>query len=270
MSSTHVKRLLTSVVAIPLLVLLIVKGGRSSFSVLVGAAGILGVLEYYALFFPRARWDVRVVGIVISVSAFWSLHWRDFEMMVMVWVIGFFLAAFLWFLDSRRGDLSKDFFSLQIAGLAYVPFLLGHLILIRHWHNGVGWVFFLFVVVFSGDTAAYYLGKQFGRHKLSPKVSPGKTWEGAVGGLLGSLFGGILFELFWSLQCTLVDVALLAIPVAVLGQFGDLFESMLKRSVGRKDSGRLLPGHGGVLDRIDGLLFAIPVLYYSKIFLLGR
>ena len=134
----------------------------------------------------------------------------------------------------------------------------------------MGWVFFLLLVVFGGDTAAYYVGKRFGRHKLSPNISPGKSVEGAYGGLLGSVLAGVLFELFWPLGCSLNMATGLAVTMAVFAQFGDLFESMLKRSAGRKDSGSLLPGHGGVLDRIDGLLFATPVLYYLKIFLLGR
>jgi phosphatidate cytidylyltransferase len=156
----------------------------------------------------------------------------------------------------------------QIMGLVYVPFLLGHLILIRDWYQGVTWTFFLLAVIFAGDTAAYYTGKAFGRHKLAPGISPGKTVEGALGGLAANLAIGALFkkccftEFGWGYWIALIMV------MGILGQAGDLFESRLKRSVHKKDSGRIFPGHGGILDRIDALLFAAPTLYYFKTYLL--
>lgn len=264
MSSTHLKRILTSVVGVPLLVLVVLEGGAGGFAVLIGLAGIIGLLEFHGLFFNGGRRDVKIVGVLFSLSLFSAYYWCGFDKIVLVWIAGFYAAAILWVKEGRKGSFREGFFSLQIAGFFYVPCLLGHLILIRQWNHGVGWIFFLLVVVFSGDTGAYYVGKYFGRHKLSPKISPGKTVEGAIGGFLGSLLCGALFEVLWSLECGLAAVLALAAPVAVFGQIGDLFESMLKRSVGQKDSGALLPGHGGILDRIDGLLFAAPVLYYGK------
>ena len=255
-------------VAIPLLVLVVLKGGNGGFFVLIGLTAVVGLLEYYGLFFERDRRDVRILGVLVSAGLCSSFYWYAFQNIVMAWIVAFCLAGFLWVKEGRKGTFQTGFFSLQIAGFLYVPSLLGHLILIRQWTYGAGWIFFLLVVVFSGDTGAYYVGKRFGRHKLSPKISPGKTVEGAGGGLLGSLVGGGLFEALWSLECTLVAIMGLAVPIAVCAQVGDLFESMLKRSVGRKDSGAILPGHGGILDRIDGLLFAAPVLYYLKVFLI--
>lgn len=123
-----------------------------------------------------------------------------------------------------------------------------------------GWLLFPMCVIFAGDTGAYFAGRAFGRHKLAPIVSPKKTWEGAAGGLVASVAGGLLA---WSLlplpeTMTPAWVLLFAVPGAVLGQVGDLAESLLKRSAGVKDSGWILYGHGGVLDRVDALLFAAP------------
>jgi len=156
----------------------------------------------------------------------------------------------------------------QVTGLIYIPFLLGHLIMIRGWDQGMTWTFLLMAVIIAGDTAAYYIGRAFGRHKLALSISPGKTVEGAVGGLVANLLTGVLFKKYyfpefgWSYWIALIMI------MGGLGQAGDLVESMLKRSVGLKDSGTIFPGHGGLLDRIDALLFAAPGLYYFKTYLL--
>jgi len=121
-------------------------------------------------------------------------------------------------------------------------------------------------IVFLGDTGAYFVGKYLGRNKLYPLVSPNKTIEGALGGIVGSVLGALIFKLFVANGVTWFDVFATAIPCGILGQVGDLTESLFKRSYGVKDSGSLLPGHGGILDRFDGVLFAAPyLLLYASV-----
>ena len=127
-------------------------------------------------------------------------------------------------------------------------------------------VFFLLTIIFSGDTFAFYGGKLFGKHKLSPKISPGKTQEGAILGLLGSILGGLVFAFFFFPESSFLVIIFLAGIVGILGQLGDLWESVLKREAKVKDSGNCLPVHGGVLDRIDSLFFSAPFLFYVLIF----
>jgi phosphatidate cytidylyltransferase len=119
----------------------------------------------------------------------------------------------------------------------------------------------LLIVVWAGDTAAYFAGRALGRHPLHPQVSPKKTVEGAIGGLIGSIAGSIVGVLVLDLRADLLAFGLLGLGAGVVGQIGDLTESLIKRATGFKDSGRILPGHGGMLDRIDGVIFAIPVYY---------
>ena len=119
----------------------------------------------------------------------------------------------------------------------------------------------MLTVIFANDTGAYYAGRLLGKHKLHPSVSPNKTWEGTIGGIALSLIASYLFVFLFPLFKTDLQRIGLTVTIAVLGQIGDLTESMLRRNYGCKDTGKILPGHGGVLDRIDGLLFGIPVLY---------
>jgi phosphatidate cytidylyltransferase len=128
--------------------------------------------------------------------------------------------------------------------------------------RGGGWVFLLLTVTWFGDTFAYAAGRLAGRHKLYPRISPGKTWEGAVGGLVGSFAAAALAHAWYLPELSWAGAAGVALPAGALGQVGDLCESLLKRAYGVKDSGALLPGHGGLLDRIDALLFAAPYVYY--------
>ena len=143
----------------------------------------------------------------------------------------------------------------------YICLPLCLLVIIDRFPQGKLWIFFLLSVIFLSDTGAFYFGRTFGKHKLYASVSPGKTWEGAFGGLFCSLLAAFLFPHFlqsFSFTWTLIG---LAGGLSIAGQIGDLAESMLKRRYEVKDSGSLLPGHGGLLDRIDGLLFAIPIMY---------
>jgi phosphatidate cytidylyltransferase len=164
-----------------------------------------------------------------------------------------------------------------VFGLAYVGLTLLTIPFLREQANGPTLVVFLLFVVWSGDIAALYTGRSLGRHKLAPSLSPNKTWEGAIGSVAGSLaITGILFGLAAALahwefvRLSFADEAwwwwlAVAVVVNVAAQVGDLAESALKRSAGVKDSGTLLPGHGGVLDRIDALLLAAPVLWYAQV-----
>ena len=127
-------------------------------------------------------------------------------------------------------------------------------------------VFLLAATTFNADTGAYFAGHLFGRHKLAPKVSPGKTVEGLVGGIIGSLIAAFLCrEIFWE-EFRILDCWIVGILVGIIGPLGDLSESLVKRSLGVKDSGQLIPGHGGLLDRLDALLFTAPLVYYYATF----
>jgi len=150
---------------------------------------------------------------------------------------------------------------LFLLGFLYLPLLMSYLVLLREMDHGVKWIFLLLIIVMSGDTAAFYVGSSLGKRKLYPIVSPNKSVEGMIGGLVGSVLGALLASATFFPEITIVDAVAAAFIVGLLGQLGDLFESLLKRSFGVKDSGNIIPGHGGMLDRLDSVLFAAPTLY---------
>ncbi len=157
--------------------------------------------------------------------------------------------------------------SYAVLAYIYIPFLLMHLVLLRQTPYGVQWLLVIMLIVMTNDSAAYYTGSAFGKTKLYPLVSPKKSIEGSLGGLAGSICGTLLAKFTFFPQLTFVDAFVTALFIGAFGQVGDLFESLLKRSFGVKDSGTIFPGHGGVLDRLDSILFAAPVTYYYTIYL---
>jgi len=154
-----------------------------------------------------------------------------------------------------------------MGGILYVGWLLSLLVTLRI-EAGREWVFLALFTTFGSDTAAYFIGKAFGRHKLAPGISPGKTWEGAIAGVFGGVIISLLFILSTPLQLPLGygQAVLLGVLISVFGQLGDLAESLLKRNAGVKDSGGLMPGHGGLLDRMDSVVLAGVVVYLYYIF----
>src|SRR5262245_34714052 len=154
--------------------------------------------------------------------------------------------------------------STSLFGVVYVGFLLPHFIWIRRGPEGAAWVFFVFLVAMLGDTAGYTVGRVWGKHKLIPHVSPGKTIEGSVGSLLGNICGAGLAWIWLLPEHSLLEILGLGLGAGFLAQAGDLCESTVKRAFGAKDSGHLLPGHGGILDRVDSLLFPAAFIYYYE------
>ena len=150
-----------------------------------------------------------------------------------------------------------------LLGPVYIGFLLSHALLLSgDAQGGWQWLYFALLIAFANDTGAFFTGRLMGRHRLAPAISPGKTWEGAAGGLLWAVGAALALDYVLSLSLLLWQSAVLGVIIGVLGQAGDLLESALKRRAGVKDSGTLLPGHGGILDRLDSVIFTVPVVYY--------
>ncbi len=161
-----------------------------------------------------------------------------------------------------------DIISKQVMGIVYIPVSLSLLVFLKEVEGGTLWIIWLLIVIFANDTGAFYTGTFLGKHKLAPNISPNKTIEGSLGGIATSMVLGFIFSLvFFDFHLALITIPC-SFMVAVAGQIGDLFESAMKRAANIKDSGRILPGHGGMLDRIDGLLLAIPVLYIYLVFVI--
>jgi phosphatidate cytidylyltransferase len=157
---------------------------------------------------------------------------------------------------------------MALFGILFIGFLLAYVSLIWNMTNGRLWVLFLMVTIWAGDIFALLSGSFFGRHKLYPKISPNKTFEGLGGAIVGSIIVALAFALLFIPHLGKGPCILLAIGLGILGQLGDFTESMLKRSAQVKDSGTLIPGHGGMLDRLDSFLFSAPFLHYSLLYLL--
>lgn len=164
--------------------------------------------------------------------------------------------------QNRIGDLSHmmEEHGKASLGLLYMGLLPAFSYKILEQPSGISWFAFLLAVVFAGDTMAYLFGMTVGKRKIMPNVSPKKTWEGSVGGIIGSVAAGLVCWLVSFPELGLIPLLILAAIAGFVAQFGDFFESLLKRVADVKDSGKIMPGHGGVLDRIDGVLFASPVI----------
>jgi phosphatidate cytidylyltransferase len=147
----------------------------------------------------------------------------------------------------------------------YIPVFLSFLVLIRLDESGAQWIFLILCIVAAGDTGAFYTGTYLGRHKLCPWVSPKKTIEGSIGGLAANVIVALVFKAMLLPSLAVLPCVVLSLVIGIAGQIGDLFASEFKREAGIKDSGTLLPGHGGFLDRLDALLFASPLAYLLKI-----
>lgn len=176
----------------------------------------------------------------------------------------FFIFAYCLFVHKELASITNRI-GIGVLGIVYIAFPMSHLILLRDLEQGSLWIIFLFLIIIANDTFAYYGGRRFGRRKLSPAVSPNKTVEGAAWGLAGGIIIAIAFQQFFLIKGSIQEIVALSIFIGILGQLSDLFESLIKRGAGVKDSGSILPGHGGALDRIDSLIFPIPVLYYYLI-----
>jgi phosphatidate cytidylyltransferase len=189
--------------------------------------------------------------------------------------IGFLFLVFLLFVLSiifmmTSKDLSSTISNLGVSlfGILYIGFLLSYVSLVRYGFNGRIWVLFLIATVWAGDISAYLIGSLLGRHRLYPKISPKKTYEGLGGAIGGSILIALAFSRIFLPDLKTVPTLFLAIGMGILGQAGDFIESMLKRSAQVKDSGSFIPVHGGMLDRLDSFLFSAPFLHYSLLFLI--
>jgi phosphatidate cytidylyltransferase len=164
-------------------------------------------------------------------------------------------------------ELKARFEELQLCffGIFYISFTLSHFVLVRNLEDWRPWIFFILIVTYIGDVAAFFTGSRWGKRKLSPLLSPKKTVEGAIGGLFASVLAGCACKLLFFSALTGAQALWISAVLSISGQLGDLLESLVKRSYDIKDSGRMLPGHGGILDRVDSILFAGPVGYYLAI-----
>lgn len=283
------KRVLTAVVLIPIVLLLILRAPIQVLVFVVAAVALLAIHEllnlseaygnrplklpthiYCVLFFAVIAIHPGTTDLSTASFAYYALSFAVFAPFV-------FLSIAM-----RRDELATGFPAARLAAFsfAYIALPLAMLMQLREQWRGSFLLLYLLLLVWAGDIFAYFIGKPFGRHRMSPRVSPNKTWEGAIASVVASVAVGILmfhyaqpissglmrahlmerqngiFE-----ELPLLPVIVLSVVLNVAAQLGDLVESLIKRGAGAKDSGAILPGHGGMLDRIDALLFAAPVLW---------
>ena len=259
-------RLITGLVGIPLLVVLIGWGDPWLFHGFFLLITVGALREYFAMGFPGRPRD-QMIGIafglaVSSVVFFPQLTPGD---MVLAPLLVLMLSIYLFLHGQIEERLAR--LAWTLLGSLYLGYLLPHWSSLFRLPHGRAWVFFVLVVIMAGDICAYFVGRRFGTKKLAPEISPGKTVEGAIGYVLGSVSAGCLTGISLAVGLSWLELAMLSGLLSVLGQVGDLFESWIKRAFAVKDSGRLLPGHGGLLDRLDSLIFpAVFTTTYLKVF----
>lgn len=264
----HLHRWLTAAVALPLLAVIIALGPGWLLLILVVLVTLGGMIELLSLLVPETKSWVRIVTLATSLLLPLATYWKGILGLSIATVAVIFVALTIHLLLYAKEEAVLQSLGALVFAQLYIPFLLSHVLLLFQVPSGRRWIFFLFFVIFAGDTGAYYAGHRWGRHKLWPAVSPGKTVEGAVGGLLSSLATALLVgKLLLSLGESGITLLLsLGLVIASVGQMGDLMESMIKRVSKVKDASSILPGHGGLLDRLDSLIFAFPLTYYGVVF----
>lgn len=265
MKSNLATRLLTAAVAIPLLLLLIIKGPSWGWFAFVLVAATVGSIELYGMTHPKDRISQAICTLltlgVMAVMWFFGTDTRAFVAVLLALPM---IAVLLTLL--RLGAMETA--ALRLAAVTFGPIYLGGglgagaLLHREGGTDGPAFVVLALTLSWFSDTGAYFAGRFLGKHKLYEAVSPKKTIEGAIGGLVAAVIGALVIQIFFLKSVPIAHAVALAIVAGAVGQAGDLGESLLKRSVGVKDSGGIVPGHGGILDRVDSLIFTAPLFFH--------
>lgn len=266
--SAYIKRWITGLIIAPILLLIILFGGEKLFAAVVVMFIVGGVCEYNNMVFGKGFTIEKIESVLFAIIIPFSVlggGCHDTAALIAFSVIIVFI-LFIWSIKNA----SFDFLSVPklIFGIIYIPFLLSHFIALRMLDQGALWILFVLVLAFAGDIFALYAGRYFGKHKLVPFVSPGKTTEGLIGLVIGSTVASLVFGYFFLPEISMGHIAVMAFVGCIIGQLGDISESAIKRHYGFKDASSLLPGHGGILDRLDCLIFIVPFIYYYRIFVI--
>lgn len=269
MINSYVKRWLTGIILAAVLLAVIILTSAEIFTAIITIFIIGGVWEYNKIVFGKSflkeKIEIYIFAIIIPAVALFG----NSQQLVSVLTLSFLCVFILFLWSVKESTFDVMLVAKVIFGIMYIPLLTSHFIMLRMLDNGAYWILFVLLTSIVGDTAGLYIGKYFGKNKLSVLVSPGKTIEGTIGLVGGSVLGCMVFSYFFLPEISQVHIFIISFVGSIIGQLGDLCESAIKRNYGLKDASSLLPGHGGLLDRMDSLIFIAPFVYYYLIFVIG-
>lgn len=267
--SAHASRWLIVIILAPLLAAIIWAGPRPVFDLIIVLAGLMAWWEFSDICFGRERKGVMLLGMcgILLIMQGARLAGGAYHQLALIGAVS--LGCLYFLLNYEKIPSIIDQAGRFVLGQVWVGFFLSFFLLLFTLGQGRRWVLFALIVTFLGDTAAFYVGRSWGRRPLASKVSPGKTMAGFWAGLAGSGLTAAVSAWFL-LPVAWYEAGIFGVLLGLTGVMGDLFESMFKRWAGVKDSGRVLLGHGGLLDRIDALLFNVPLVYFFAVMVGGR
>jgi phosphatidate cytidylyltransferase len=253
-------RILTAVVGLPLLIV-IIWFGEPWFTILIAAMSALASWEFYRMAGGLKVQPITYFGIAWVLLLILSPH-CPYPPTLPFLITSAIVVSLIWLLFRRPRDQAFTTWAWTMAGILYIGWMLRYWVQLRGLEAGRELVFLAMFITFANDTSAFFIGRTWGKHALAPAISSGKTWEGAIGGLLSSIVTSLIISVIFTLPFSYWQIALVGFIIGVFAQLGDLTESLLKRNTGVKDAGKLIPGHGGILDRLDSLIFTGVIVYY--------
>jgi phosphatidate cytidylyltransferase len=254
------QRVITTIVILPILIA-VIWFGKLWIVLLVAAIGAAGSFEFYRLDQNGKLIPLHYFGIITVITVVMLPYFVP-NITVIHILSSAIVVSLIWLLFTGLREQAFNRWTWTIAGILYPGFMLTYWINIRNIEFGRSYVFWLISIIIINDVASYFVGKALGKHSLAPVISPRKTWEGAIGGLIFSVIASVVFGFVFTLPLNYWQLVILGLMASIIAQTGDLVESLLKRNKSVKDSGNILPGHGGILDRIDSYLLTAVVVYY--------
>ena len=261
------ERVISGIITVPLVLGIILYGHPWLFFILITSIVLVAAYEYFSMIVNNGVGGFLTEGLILSLILLAGYFFSPKFLPLIVFLIPLTL-FFIWFFREKNVRVAIDSIAYTLFGIFYTAGLGGYFLLIGNLHGGRQIIVFILLFIWSGDIMAYCWGQKFGDQKLIEIVSPNKTIAGAAANILGTLIAALLAGKMFFNEIPLIHCLIVALICGIIGQFGDLAESLIKRNCRVKDSSTLIPGHGGVLDRIDSLLFAGPAFYcYYQIFL---
>jgi phosphatidate cytidylyltransferase len=267
--NSFIKRWLTGLILAPVLAVIILFCSETIFAAVIIIVTLGGVWEYNKMVFGNGFIMEKIESMIFATVIPLIVLRGNNQYLTAVLASAVLIVFILFILSIKESNFDALSVAKVIFGIMYIPFLMSYFIALRMMDKGSLWILFVLILAFIGDIFALYIGKYFGKRKLAPFVSPGKTVEGLAGLVFGSTVACLIFSYYLLPEIPLTKIAILAFAGSIIGQLGDICESAIKRTYHLKDASSILPGHGGILDRLDCLLFIAPFVYYYRIFVIN-